>query len=43
MTFNMNIPDQTLSDGSYYYSNPDGSTYHNNGQGGATYTAPMSK
>lgn len=28
------------SDGSYYYSNPNGSTYHNNGQGGATYTPP---
>ena len=28
------------SDGSYYYSNPDGSTYHNDGQGGSTYTAP---
>lgn len=27
-------------DGSYYYSNPNGSTYHNNGQGGSTYTAP---
>ncbi|CEI64637.1 unnamed protein product [Fusarium venenatum] len=29
-----------LRDGSYYYSNPNGSTYHNNGQGGSTYTAP---
>ena len=29
-----------ICDGSYYYSNPNGSTYHNNGQGGATYTAP---
>lgn len=28
------------SDGSYYYSNPNGSTYHNNGNGGSTYTAP---
>ncbi len=28
------------SDGSYYYSNPDGSTYHNDGSGSATYTAP---
>ena len=32
--------DNKKSDGSYYYSNPNGSTYHNNGQGGSTYTAP---
>ncbi len=29
--------------GSYYYSNPSGSTYHNDGKGGATYTAPGGK
>lgn len=28
------------SDGSYYYSNPNGITYYNNGQGRATYTSP---
>ncbi|OAP61329.1 hypothetical protein AYL99_03530 [Fonsecaea erecta] len=28
------------ADGSYYYSNANGSTYHNNGSGGSTYTAP---
>ncbi|KAI9656078.1 MAG: hypothetical protein M1821_005139 [Bathelium mastoideum] len=27
-------------DGSYYYSNPDKSTYYNNGDGYARYTAP---
>ncbi|KAI6769809.1 hypothetical protein HG530_004438 [Fusarium avenaceum] len=26
-------------DGSYYYSNPNGSTYHNDGQGNSTYTS----
>ncbi|CAI7605257.1 unnamed protein product [Penicillium pancosmium] len=26
------------NNGSYYYSNPDGSTYYNNGSGGSTYT-----
>lgn len=29
-----------LRDGSYYYSNPNGSKYYNDGQGGATYTPP---
>ena len=29
-----------LGDGSYYYSNPNGSTYYNSGSGAATYTAP---
>lgn len=40
------IPDRQLtrvsrsgSDGSYYYSNPNGSTYHNDGAGGSTYTS----
>lgn len=28
------------SNGSYYYANPNGSTYSNNGQGGSTYTSP---
>ncbi|KAK1450794.1 hypothetical protein CCUS01_02253 [Colletotrichum cuscutae] len=28
------------SDGSYYYSNPNGSTYYNDGNGGSTYTSP---
>ncbi|RYP93234.1 hypothetical protein DL770_000609 [Monosporascus sp. CRB-9-2] len=41
---NRRIPVPTVpylaNDGSYYYSNPNGSTYHNNGQGGSTYTAP---
>lgn len=27
-----------FSNGSYYYSNPNGSTYYNNGNGGSTYT-----
>jgi hypothetical protein len=26
------------SNGSYYYSNPNGSTYHNDGKGGSTYS-----
>jgi hypothetical protein len=29
-----------VSDGSYYYSNADGSKYHNDGHGGATYMPP---
>ena len=29
--------------GSYYYSNPNGSTYHNDGNGGSNYTAPGGK
>jgi hypothetical protein len=32
--------DQLPRDGSYYYSNPNGSTYHNDGQGNSTYTSP---
>lgn len=32
-----------LSPGSYYYSNPNGSTYHNDGKGGSTYTPGKSK
>lgn len=32
---------QTLTE--FYYFNPDGSTYHNDGKGGATYTAPGGK
>ena len=29
--------------GSYYYSNPSGSTYYNDGQGGSKYTPPSGK
>ncbi|QGI59151.1 hypothetical protein CEK26_001276 [Fusarium fujikuroi] len=29
-----------LRDGSYYYSNPNESTYYNDGQGSSTYTSP---
>jgi hypothetical protein len=32
-----------MLDGSYYYKNGDNSTYYNDGQGGATYTAPDGK
>lgn len=32
-----------VSLGSYYYSNPNGSTYYNNGNGGSKYTSSNSK
>jgi hypothetical protein len=32
-----------MPDGSYYYKNGDNSTSYDDGQGGATYTAPDGK
>jgi hypothetical protein len=37
------ITTDMMLDGSYYYKNGDDSTYYNDGQGGATYTAPNGK
>ena len=34
------VADRLLSDGSYFYKNPNGSTYYNSGRGYTKYTAP---